>query len=204
MQINYMPRLEAFTEKIFSDSRWPFKVVIGGVLTLTILGIPWVLGYFYNYAQQVRMRGSLQLPDWHEWDRRLFDGIRMLAIFALFVGVPWMILLLAVWLVESVLGSWGGLLAWGMFSVYLIVVPPLLVAAILQFQRTENFRSLLNYKPIADLLSTNWQRCVLPVLAYNGCLFIGLPIFTFAFFLGTNLLIAYLLLVFLSSNIQNK
>lgn len=191
-----MPSLEAFIDKIFSDSRWLLKMVIGGVLLLTVLGIPWALGYCYGYAQQVRRRGELQLPDWERWDKLLVHGIIMLGISAICVGLPTLLLVVGIALLKGLLGSWSGLFVLGICGVYLLVVPPMWVAGILRYQRLHSMRSLLMFGPTVEVLQRHWRRCLVPVLAYSGLLVVGAPLFTFAFFLGTNVLIAYLLLVF--------
>lgn len=203
MQTMRMPSIEAIIKKIFSDERLLFKVVIGGVLMLTVIGIPWVLGYFYGYAQQVRMRGKLQLPDWEGWDLLLVRGIKMIGVTAVCVGLPTLLVIIGIGLIKWLLGAWSGLFVLGICSVYLLVVPLVWVAGILRYQRFENLRSLLMYRPIMNVFGENWRGSMVPVLTYVGFLVVGAPVFTFAFFLGTNLLIAYLFLVFNNPNSIN-
>lgn len=194
-----MPSLEEFNRKFFSDSRWLGKIIVGGLLTLSVVGMPLVLGYFYRYAEQIRLENDLELPNWIRWEQLFVDGIKMFCIAAIFVLAPLAVILVFGWLLECLLGSWSGIFMLGMFSGFMVIVPPWCVAGILYFQRTFSLRSLLEWKTqqaITRMMVARSRKLLLPILAYNGLLLVGAPVFVFVFFLGTNLLLAYLIVIF--------
>lgn len=199
-----MPSLEDVFQKIFSDPQWLRKTIIGGLLLLSVLGIPWVFGYFYRYAWQIRARGVLTLPEWNAWEKLLVSGCRTLIVAALYVFLPWLVLGAIVMLVVAFLGPFGMPFAMGMHSVLWLILPPAFVAALVVLLRTSgDWRSVLAVRVVMQMVWENWRKIILPIFAFTGFLVVGAPVFTFAFFLGTNVFIAYLLLVFVSSELEN-
>lgn len=67
---------------VFKDKDWLKKIIIGGLLILTIVGIPAVLGYCLRVSRSVVVNGSdTPLPEWQGIGTLWVEGIRVVPVY---------------------------------------------------------------------------------------------------------------------------
>lgn len=176
-----MPTLELVCKRLFADSSWFIKSIIGAVLLVVPVAHFLAFGYLYGMIQRARRGDAVLLPEWGEWRRLFFDGIAAFVIFFALGVVP----IAIAWLLTLPLR----LLAYGAF-VYLPMVPvvmiagPLVVAGIYQYQKREEYADAFRLQVLGSMLRASRGRFVLPTLALIGLLAAGYPLMTFTPFVG--------------------
>jgi hypothetical protein len=80
--------LRAALAIIHRDRLWWRKVLIGGALTLTIVGYPWVAGYEMMSLENTRKGFPTPLPPWHDWSTRYLIGLFAVLIDFIFFVLP--------------------------------------------------------------------------------------------------------------------
>ena len=75
-----MPTLDQVSKRVFSDSSWLIKCLIGGLLCLIPVANIWSLGVFYRLADQGRRGESVRLPEWDNWTRLFLEGLQYLLL----------------------------------------------------------------------------------------------------------------------------
>ena len=82
---------------------------------------------------------------------------------------------------------------------------PLTVGALYQYQCRRKFEDLARLDVLFGMMKAGFQQTILPALAFTGLLWVGsAPLFGFAFFLGSIVLIAYYTSVFLHLEKEGK
>ncbi|MCC5025322.1 MAG: DUF4013 domain-containing protein [Candidatus Synoicihabitans palmerolidicus] len=176
-----MPTLELVCKRLFSDSSWFIKSIAGALLLVIPVAHFLAFGYFYGLIERSRRGDAVLLPEWGEWRRLFFDGIAAFVIFFALGVIP----LAIAWLFTLPLR----LLGFGAF-VYLPMVPvilivgPLVVAGIYQYQKREEYADAFRIKVLGSMLRAARGRFVLPTLAFIGFLIAGYPFMTFTLFVG--------------------
>lgn len=184
-----MPDFEQVCRRLFSDSAWLIKCLLGAVFT----AVP-VLNFFaFGYLGRVVAGAShgevFNLPEWEDWRGLFLSGIVFFAIFVAWAGglflVAW-VLSLPFFAWAGLLGffPWAGLLPYLPFMPAVALAPPLVAAAWYRYsvlgQPVEAFRLM----ELWELLKGAGFSLVLPTLSFVGFLFIALPLFPLAFFVG--------------------
>ena len=197
-----MPSFEKVCAAVFEDPAFIRKALIGGALVyLPFINIL-VMGYGYRYARQIRESGDVTLPEWNDLRGLCVDGVRMLALTLLYavvpMGIAWLLYASTAGLFNLMhLYLFADTLAFIPVTLALAVIPPLLVAAVYHYQGYEDFQVLRFFPTTVRPVLKAGPVVVLPVLALWGVCLIGWPLIGFAFFLGFNLLLAYLTLTFM-------
>lgn len=193
--------MATFEESLYRDIRRTsglgWKILVGGLLSFfPVLNI-WALGYLYRYAEGVRRNDGLQLPDWKDPLGLFLDGLKFLVITLLWFWLPVFI----AWIIALLLT----LLTLGLLAMPAMILPvatavfcaPLTVSALILFQRRGgDWAALVDRHGVVRPVLRTQASLVLPVLAYAGWLAVGAPLYGFAFFSGTVMLLAYQTLVF--------
>jgi hypothetical protein len=161
-----MVTLEQVLRRVFSDSSWLIKTVIGAFLVFVP---PLALGYLYRVALMGRRGHPLELPDWDDWRGLFIDGLRLsvivlvLAVAPIFVGwllsLPFQIPLFA-----------------GFFNPlrYLLVLPglllavPLTAAGLYRYQHNHDFRQAFQFVLLFRMIGACGAQMIVPTLAYLG------------------------------------
>src|SRR5919197_5668894 len=73
---------------IHRDRLWWRKVLIGGMLMLTVVGYPWAAGLVMESLENTRKGFPTPLPPWREWSLRYLIGLFAILIDILFFGLP--------------------------------------------------------------------------------------------------------------------
>ncbi len=176
-----MPTLELVCKRLFADSSWFIKSIVGALLLVIPVAHFLAFGYLYALIERARRGDAVLLPEWGEWRRLFFDGIAAFVLFFIFgvlpLAVAWMFTLPLRWL------EWGAFVYLPMVPVAMIV-GPLVVASIYQYQKREEYADALRLKVLGAMLRATRARFVLPTLAFIGFLIVGYPLMTFTVFVG--------------------
>ncbi|WP_309397578.1 DUF4013 domain-containing protein [Cerasicoccus maritimus] len=195
-----MASIETIGERIFTEHDSWKKLLIGGALCLTIIGLPLAFGYLFAYAFMLRRDASAALPDWDNWQRMFMVGLHGLAVFIAWVGIPLVLAVLITWLFGMVPGSFLDIFSWLARSAAFVVGLPMFCSALILYQRTQNFASLADVENIFAPVEANWKKLLIPSIAWVGLMAIGLPLLPFTFFLGMVLFVAYAIPLLSHSN----
>jgi hypothetical protein len=183
--------LETICARIFAEQSAWRKVLIGGLLCLSVIGLPFAFGYLWRYLAQIRAEGDFSLPSWHEPAELLIPGLKALAVFVAWFCVPWLVMLAVQGFLAWVFGPLG-LLGMIAASVVLWGVCGLFFSAFWAFQRNESdWAVLVNFPLIWKPFARNWRRLIVPGLAFLGLTGLFFPLLPFAFFGGFLPLLGY-------------
>lgn len=79
---------------MFEDKNWPVKIVLGAVfnlLSLVLIGIPFILGYLLELAKNSSEGKEIPLPEWDKLGDKFTRGLIYLIILIVY-SIPGMIL----------------------------------------------------------------------------------------------------------------
>jgi hypothetical protein len=190
-----MPRIEDLGRRIWEDSEFRSKWLIGGLISSIPIVNILALGYFLRYARQLRAGGGLQLPAWDRWDELLLDSVRMLVLKLVFLGIPFFVGWTLSWVLQSIFWGFMGL---GFFPVSLLFVPlgaavGLLfwMAALARYLPGQDWSRVFDLPVIWRVSLRLAPQLALPILTFIGLVTVGAPLVGFAFFLGFGPLVAY-------------
>lgn len=176
-----MPTLELVCKRLFADTAWFVKCVLGALLLIVPIAHFFAFGYLYQLIDRARRGDSVEFPEWSDWRRLFVNGV---PAFIIFMGLGVMPVALA-WILTWPLR----LFAYGAF-VYLPLVPaimlagPLTAAGIYQFQKREEYLDAFRFHVLAAMLRSSRARFWLPTFAAIGFLAAGYPLMTFTVFVG--------------------
>ena len=195
-----MPSFDGVIRRLFEQSGWPSKVLLGGALSFIPVVNFLAFGYLLEYAFRVRGTRELSLPEWRDaqWRELFYRGLQFAAMFAVTFVVP----LLAGWLVSRMLD----LLTLGMlgYMAYLplgltgLVAPLLFLASLHLYVKDGLFSDAWNIRQLLLLAMAGAWPMIFPSLAFWGLMALFWPVYGFAFFIGFWALIAYSTALFLS------
>ncbi len=178
-----MPTLELVCKRLFADSSWFLKSIIGALLLVVPIAQFFAFGYLYGLIDRARRGDSIILPEWEDWKRLFFDGIPAFVIFLVLGALPIGIALLLTWPLRLIAEGYG------VFT-YLPLVPailiagPAVVAGIYQYQKREEYADAFRFLVLGKMLRAARGRFVLPTLAFIGLMAAGYPLMTFTVFVG--------------------
>lgn len=176
-----MPTLELVCKRLFTDSAWFVKCVIGALLMVVPIAHFFAFGYLYELVARARHGGAVELPAWDDWRRLFVNGVPAFIIFMVLGVLPLAVAWVLTWPLR--------LLAYGAF-VYLPLVPavmiagPLTAAGIYQYQKREEYLDAFRLPILIEMLRSSRSRFWLPTLAFIGFLAAGYPLMTFTVFVG--------------------
>ena len=91
---------------MFKDKDWLMKIVLGGVfalLSVILIGIPFMLGYVLEVVRSVAAGRDEELPAWDNLGDKFVQGLMILVV-VLIASIP-------LWLFSCVLGVFNGIAA---------------------------------------------------------------------------------------------
>lgn len=177
-----MPSLEQVCKRLFSDSSWILKAIVGALLLIVPVAHFLSFGYLYAMIEQARRGEVLEFPEWGDWRRMFMNGTAAFVIF-LVLGVAPILTAWALVLPLKLLFNYGAF-------IYLPVVPavmlagPLTVAGIYQYQKREEFRDAFRLAVLVAMLRSTKSYFWVPTFALIGFLVAGYPLLTFTIFVG--------------------
>lgn len=143
---------------LFEDKEWVGKTLIGGIfilLSLVLIGIPFVLGYLLEFVRNVIERKSPVLPEWDNMGEKFTKGIVffvILVIFSLIFGVVIGIL--------SVIPCLGWIAAF-MVGILFYFVYPFLVC---EYAITNNFSSVFNFERMFNFIGDQVVNLIVAII----------------------------------------
>lgn len=176
-----MPTLELVCKRLFSDTSWFAKCIIGALLLVVPIAHFFAFGYFYELVDRARRGNSLELPEWEDWRRLFANGVAAFVIFLVLGATPIALAWVLTWPLR--IFSYGAL-------VYLPLVPavmlagPLTAAGIYQYQKREEYRDAFRIYVLAAMLRSSKARFWVPTFALVGFLAAVYPLMTFTVFVG--------------------
>lgn len=186
-----MASIESISERFFREPGSGRKLLVGGALCLSVIGLPWAFGYLFAYAYECRRKPGAPLPAWERWPQLFTVGLHSLAVFLAWFVVP----VLAVFLLAALLAlAPGGVLdlfGWMAMGLAWLVAPALFAAALSHYQAQREWTALADFEAISRPLERHWRALIGPGLMWCGLLAIGLPLLPFTFFLGMTVYLAY-------------
>lgn len=177
-----MPTLEQVCKRLFSDSSWFVKCIVGALLMVVPVAHFLAFGYLYALVEQARRGEGLEMPEWGDWKRLFLNGAAAFIIFLALGVAPILLAWLLVWPLHFVFN-------YGAF-IYLPLVPavmlagPLTVAGIYQYQKREEFADAFRVSVLAAMLRSTKSYFWVPTFALIGFLVAGYPLMTFTVFVG--------------------
>ncbi len=187
-----MVSFDEVCKRIFSEPRWLPNVLIGGALSFVPILNVFALGYQYRYFEQIHRGGGFAWPDWSDWEGLFLDGLRLLAVMALYGFLPVIIGLIGVYFLGSL-----SVAIMGRNPLYALVSPlvllaPLWTVAMLYFYQPKRRWAVLQRPTLAWLMTrAAWPAFLVPALAFWGLMWLGIALLGFTFFLGFLVLGAY-------------
>jgi hypothetical protein len=176
-----MPTLEQVCKRLFSDSSWFVKCVVGGLLLIVPVAHFLAFGYLYELVAQARRGDSLELPEWGDWRRLFVNGVAAFVIFLVLGVVPLVVCWVLTWPLRP--------FSFGVF-VYVPMIPgmllagPLTAAGIYQYQKREEYRDAFRLQVLVAMLVSSKAGLFVPTFALVGFLVVGCPLMTFTIFTG--------------------
>jgi len=143
---------------LFEDREWIGKTLIGGIfllLSIVLIGIPFVLGYILEFARNVIERRSPVLPEWDNMGDKFTKGLVftiIIIIFSLIFGV--VIFLLAL---IPCLGWIAGVIISILFS---FVYPFLLC----EYAVTTNFSAVFNFERMFNFIGNQVVNILIAII----------------------------------------
>jgi hypothetical protein len=178
-----MPTLELVCKRLFSDTSWFVRCIIGALLLVVPIAHFFAFGYLYELIDRARRGDSLELPEWGDWRRLFTNGVAAFAIFVVLGAAP----IALAWIFTCTwplrIFSYGAL-------VYLPLVPavmlagPLTAAGIYQYQKREEYADAFRVYVLAAMLRSSKARFWVPTFALVGFLAAVYPLMTFTVFVG--------------------
>ncbi len=143
---------------LFEDKEWVGKTLIGGIfllLSLILIGIPFVLGYILEFVRNVIERKSPVLPEWDNMGEKFTKGLVffvILIIFSLIFSVAIGILFLI-----PCLGWIAGIIVGFLFY---FVYPFLLC----EYAVTNNFSSVFNFERMFNFIGNQVVNLIVAII----------------------------------------
>jgi hypothetical protein len=139
---------------MFDDKNWVVKIILGAVfnlLTLVLIGIPFIFGYLLELAKNSSEGKELPLPEWDKLGDKFVRGLIYLIILIIY-SIPGMILSF----IPCVKFCFGPLY----FLALAFVLPYITV----KYAQTGNFEDIFRFNEIFDFVKTNINNLIIVVL----------------------------------------
>ncbi|MCP4633019.1 MAG: DUF4013 domain-containing protein [candidate division Zixibacteria bacterium] len=141
---------------MFEDDDWLKKTILGGILILTVIGIPFVIGYLLELAKQSYENREIPLPEWDNMGDKFVQGLVFLIILIIY-SIPLVFFML-------VLPCFGTCLS----IVYGCAVALVIPYITLKFALTRDFNVAIKYEPMFEFIKENIGDLVIVVLISIG------------------------------------
>ena len=178
-----MPSIEQVCKRLFSNSTWFVKAIVGALLLIIPVAHFFAFGYLYAMVEQARRGDDLEFPEWDDWRRLFVNGVSAFVIFLVLAVVP----ILISWALTYPLRLMP--VNYGMFA-YLPLVPalmlagPLTAAGIYQFQKRGEYKDAFRLYVLIAMLRSSKAYFWVPTFALIGFIVVGCPLMTFTVFVG--------------------
>lgn len=173
---------------VFEDPSWISKILIGGLLSLTIVMIPSMMGYLIDTARRVRDGADIPLPDWGEdFGGRWIRGFSLSVIAFIWSAVVFIpiLCLIALFTVVAAAGSGGnsdaagGIAGLGFTGALCLIIPLSLIlslvfpAIMVHYVNRGSFAAGFEVGAIWRIMSRDWPSYLLVFVLYFVASFIA-------------------------------
>lgn len=139
---------------MFEDKNWVVKILLGAVfnlLTLVLVGIPFIFGYLLELAKNSSEGKELPLPEWDNLGDKFVRGL-IYTIIVIIYSIPGIILSF----IPCVKYCFGPLY----FLALLFVLPYITV----KYAQTGSFEDVFRFNEIIDFARANFNNLIIVVL----------------------------------------
>jgi hypothetical protein len=139
---------------MFEDKDWVVKILLGAVfnlLTLVLVGIPFLLGYLLELAKNSSEGKEIPLPEWDNLGDKFVRGLIYLVIVIIY-SIPG-IILSAIPCVKYCFGP-----------LYFLALAFVLPYITLKYAQTGNFEEVFRFNEIFDFAKANASNLIIVVL----------------------------------------
>jgi hypothetical protein len=197
---------------LFKDPRWVSKIVLAAVfmiLSIFLIGIFILAGYFIQLTQRVMRREEYPLPEWTDIGVKFVVGFKYVLVYLVYM-LPIILLLIPIVLI-AIAGAimdqpdlMGAFATVYMFGFTLLVIPYSLALTLLipvisyRFAREERMSDALDIGGVLRDFRHNWENTVVVALIALGVeSFAGIGILLFLIGIFFTLFYAYALSAYL-------
>jgi len=174
--------------------------LLGGALCFVPVINLFAFGYLVEYAFRLRATREFDLPEWDSFGwgdlflRGLFFAAIFLGTFALPLFFGWMLSLMLNMMTLGLLGY----LSYFPLGLMGFVAPALFLSSLHLYVKDGLFADAWHLRDLLQLAVAAIRQMIIPSLAFWGLMALAWPVYGFAFFLGSWVLIAYSTALFLS------
>jgi len=139
---------------MFEDKNWVVKIILGAVfnlLTLVLIGIPFVLGYLLELAKNSSEGKELPLPEWDKLGDKFVRGLIYLVILIIY-SIPGMIL------------SFIPCVKFCLGPLYFLALAFVLPYITVKYAQTGNFEEVFRFNEIIEFVKNNLSNLVIVIL----------------------------------------
>ena len=149
---------------MFEDKNWLMKFILGAVfnlLTLVLVGIPFVLGYLLELTKNSSEGKELPLPEWDKLGDKFVRGLIYLIILIIY-SIPGMIL------------SFIPCVKFCLGPLYFLALAFVLPYITVKYAQTGSFEDVFRFNEIFDFVKANLNNLVIVVLLSIALVIIAL------------------------------
>ena len=180
---------------MFEDKDWVVKILLGAVfnlLTLVLVGIPFLFGYLLELAKNSSEGKEIPLPEWDKLGDKFVRGLIYLIIVIIY-SIPGIIL------------SQINCVQFCLAPLYFLALAFVLPYITVRYAQTGNFEEVFRFKEIFDFAKANVTNLIIVVLlaialqiiAVFGLVALGVGIFFTSFW-------AYLVIYYLYGQVYRE
>ena len=139
---------------MFEDKNWVVKIILGAVfnlLTLVLIGIPFVLGYLLEVAKNSSEGKELPLPEWDKLGDKFVRGLIYLVILIIY-SIPGMIL------------SFIPCVKFCLGPLYFLALAFVLPYITVKYAQTGSFEEVFRFNEIIEFVKNNLSNLVIVIL----------------------------------------
>jgi len=139
---------------MFEDKNWVVKIILGAVfnlLTLVLIGIPFVLGYLLEVAKNSSEGKELPLPEWDKLGDKFVRGLIYLVILIIY-SIPGMIL------------SFIPCVKFCLGPLYFLALAFVLPYITVKYAQTGSFEEVFRFNEIIEFVKDNLSNLIILIL----------------------------------------
>lgn len=139
---------------MFEDKNWVVKIILGAVfnlLTIVLVGIPFVLGYLLELAKNSSEGKEIPLPEWDKLGDKFIRGLIYIIIVIIY-SIPGMIL------------SFIPCVKYCLGPLYFLALAFVLPYVTVKYAQTGSFEDVFRFNEIFDFVKKNINNLIIVVL----------------------------------------
>lgn len=188
-----MPSFESVCENVFKEKDFLKKFLIGGLLSMfPLLSVI----YFAEVSREFHQKKRFVLPEWEQYLDFCKTNYPAIILFLIYFGVPWIVGTLLSEFIEWITLGGVGLIQYLPSLALFSLAPAFYASALYLMVRGADWKTMVDLKAIALMLYSVKQHLIFPTLVFWGLMFLGAPIYGFAFFLGFLVYLIYIQILF--------